>query len=150
MTQIKFSRPETAPLTYRLDPMGTLVGYAALCAELPARRPMPLRPQEISGAAFVPSCPFQWSAPTSTTPAPSAAKPADMTLGEHIAPHSEKRAQSWPARLWSRYVAWRERQRTAAAWEMLDTRTLRDIGATPDEVDQDLRSIPYWGWYTIL
>jgi uncharacterized protein YjiS (DUF1127 family) len=146
MTQIKTRQRETAALTYRLDPMGALVGYAAVCAEVPVKRPMPPHPRDASPAAFVSSCPFQWSAPT--TPRIPAAESAD---GEDAAPHAEGRAESWLARLWSRYVTWRERQRVAATWETLDARTLRDIGATPDdELDHDMRSIPYWGWYTIL
>jgi uncharacterized protein YjiS (DUF1127 family) len=144
MLQTKTRQPETAPLTYRVDPLGALVGYAAIY-EVPDKRPTPSRPRDASQAAFVPSCPFQWSARTST-----ATPLADAAPGGDIVPCSQDPSGSWLARLWSRYVAWRERQRVAAAWEALDARTLRDIGALSDEDDLDVRSIPYWGWYTIL
>ena len=75
---------------------------------------------------------------------------ADATLDADTVPYAPERPKTWLARLWSRYAAWRERRRTEAAWEALDTRTLRDIGALPDEVDADIRSIPYWGWHSIL
>lgn len=149
MVQIKIRQPETAPLTYRLDPIGELVGYAAVCAETPDKRPMPSRARDASQAAFASSCPFQWPAPMSAATTP-AAKVASATLGEDTARHAEGRAGSRLTRLWSCYVAWRERKRVAATWERLNAQTLRDIGAGPDEVEHDLRSIPYWGWFTIL
>jgi uncharacterized protein YjiS (DUF1127 family) len=143
MLQTKTRQPETSSLTYRVDPLGALVGYAAVY-EVSDKRPTPPRPRDPSQAAFVPSCPFQWSPPTSI-----ATSLVDVAPGD-IAPCSPDPSGSWLARLWSRYVAWRERQRVAAAWEALDARTLRDIGAVPGEDDLDARLIPYWGWYTIL
>jgi uncharacterized protein YjiS (DUF1127 family) len=148
MLQIETRQPETAPLTYRVDPMGALVGYAVV-HEVPRQQRTPSPPRETPHAAFVPSCPFQWSAPTSKAMA-RATEQADATSGDATAPGPQDPPRSWLGRLWSRYVAWRERQRVVATWETLDTRTLRDIGALPDEVDGDLRSIPYWGWHTIL
>jgi uncharacterized protein YjiS (DUF1127 family) len=146
MTQIKTRQPETAPLTYRIDPIGALVGYATVY-EVPDKRSAPPHPRDPSRVAFVPSCPFQWSAPSSKAMT-SGAELADAMPGGDTAPRLPR--QSWLARRWSRYVAWRERKRVAATWEMLDERTLRDIGALPGEVDYDLRTIPYWGWHTIL
>jgi uncharacterized protein YjiS (DUF1127 family) len=148
MTQITTRQSEAAPLTYRIDPLGALVGYAAVY-EVPVKRSTRSQSRNSSREAFVPSCPFQWSLPTSMVRAPIV-EPADAILDEDWAPYSPERPKSWLARLWSRYAAWRERQRTKAAWEALDTRTLRDIGALPDEVEADIRSIPYWGWHTIL
>jgi uncharacterized protein YjiS (DUF1127 family) len=148
MIQTKTRQPETAAPTYRIDPFGALVGYAAVY-EAHDTRPTPARSGDTTREAFVPSCPFQWSPPTSGATT-AAAELSDAALGEDAAPCSLEQPRSWPARLWSRYAAWRERQRLAATWEALDTRTLRDIGALPGEDDPDMRSIPYWGWHTIL
>jgi uncharacterized protein YjiS (DUF1127 family) len=149
MTQIKHRLPESASLSFRLDPIGELVGYAAVCDEIPEKRPAARYPQDAARTALVPSCAFQRSAPTSTAPdaGPGGARPGEDATG----PHAPEQPASWLARLWSRYIAWREHRRTAAAWETLDARTLRDIGASEDEVDPDIRrSAAYWGWYTTL
>lgn len=145
MTQIKIRQPETAPLTYRVDPIGALVGYATIYSEVSGERPAAPRPRDRSPEAFVPSCPFQWSATTSTV-MPRTAEPADAVLDGSTVTSVQERSPSWLVRLWSRYVTWRERQRVAAAWEMADARTLRDIGALPDEPNHHARSAPYWGW----
>jgi uncharacterized protein YjiS (DUF1127 family) len=150
MTQTKTRRRQSVPLTYRIDPIGALAGYATVFAEIHDTRPTPSRPRDASRAAFVPSCPFQWSAPTSKAIAPTV-ELADATPDGDFAPRSQGRPRSWLARLWSRYVAWRERQRAAAAWEMLDARTLRDIGVLQDEVDHDAQSASWWRRYdTVL
>lgn len=145
MTQIKIRQPETPPLTYRVDPLSALVGYATIYSEGSDRRPAVPGPRDRSRAAFVPSCPFQWLATTPTV-MPQAAEPADTMVDDNAVPAVEEQSRSWPVRLWSRYVTWRERQRAAAAWEMADARTLRDIGALPDELNHHARSAAYWGW----
>lgn len=146
MRQINTRLLDDASLTHRLDPVGALVGYATVCAEIPDERPAAREP---SWVAFVPSYPFQSSAPTSKALAPTT-ELADAGTERIAAPCSQGQPGSWLARLWSRYVAWREHRRAAAAWDMLDARTLRDIGALPDEIGHDAQSAACSGWYTVL
>ena len=80
MTQITTRQSEAAPLTYRIDPLGALVGYAAVY-EVPVKRSTRSQSRNSSREAFVPSCPFQWSLPTSMVRAPIV-EPADAILDE--------------------------------------------------------------------
>jgi uncharacterized protein YjiS (DUF1127 family) len=159
MSQTTTRAQEAASRTYRIDPIGALVGYATVCADVPDSRSAARHPRNRSQMAFVPSCPFEWPSPTSNAAAP-AADLAITTPDEDIVPRAQgqsgqdqpeqKQSRSRLARLWSCYVAWRESRRAAAAWEMLDARTLRDIGVLPDELDHGGRSAASWGWYTTL
>jgi uncharacterized protein YjiS (DUF1127 family) len=80
--------------------------------------------------------------------------PADLpeaATGEDSVARPEDKRAPWFARLWSRYRAWRERQRIAAAWEMLDDRTLRDIGMSRDVMENGERPASWWRLYdTVL
>ena len=146
MSQTKSRLPESVSLAPRLDPFGALAGYATagyatVCTGVPDKSAVsPLR-RDPPRPAFVPSCSFQ-------RPAPAA--PQETAPGEAgIAPEGDR--APWFARLWARYRAWSERQRAAAAWELVDDRTLRDIGVSRDVMENGERSASWWRLYdTVL
>lgn len=149
MDQINTCLPESAPLIHRLDPIGALVGYATVGGEIADKRlAAPPRP-ELSRMMSASSCRFQSSPPTSKAVALTA-ELADARRERITAPCPQGQSGSWLTRLWSRYVAWREYRRAAAVRDMLDRRTLRDLGALSGEIDDDAQSAGYSEWYTVL
>ncbi len=120
------------PTTLSADPIAATMGYAAVFDGFPDA--LLANPGRRSSPTFVPSCPYAKPA------TPQDAAPGDAA--EIAGP--PPRAGGWLANAWSWYRDWRERRRISAAWEALDERTLRDIGASCDAMEDGERPASRW------